>query len=339
MVYICSRGHNGLQRTCHECASATTLNSGISRRRDSPGNSQGTACPWTGTAAGGTGEAVWAQSGPRPGSPAPVGERRARSFLSSSGHSCGGVVTGRDRGSFLDPDNSRDRGAQAVGPEDDGVGLSQGGGGSRSDRRRSRPDALRRAELGISRESIYPGWATEDAPYHQDAPLSRLAISPGRVCSVELQERVSSRPPANPRRMSPSKRSSGSRDFDSASSGLWQEYSFLCASGTQQDIGLGFSRPDRIGLQPIRVSTALAYPAVISSTGAFFQLGPVCVAASTGSVSVFLPHPRTAGGSVPALWRRDASGCELNHLHLRFSPLNSAARPATLKQKGRIYDN
>src|SRR5258708_4348274 len=42
--------------------------------------------------------------------------------------------------------------------------------------------------------------------------------------------------------------------------------------------------------------------------------------------------------SIPTLWRRDASGWELNSLYLCFIPLNSVAR-SDLNQKGRIYDN
>ncbi len=227
MLYTCSRERNGHQPASDKCTSATTLNASTRRRRDSPGNSSRTVCPGAGTPARGISEAVRAQSSSYPGSSTAVGGRGADSFLSSSWHSGRQVLAGGDRGSFLDPNRSRGDRVEALSPENDRLGLSQVRVDTRSDRQRSQSCAFLRIELGISRESSRPSGFTEDAQYHQDAPQSRVPISPRGLPGAGLQEKVSKRAPANPGSVPVSERRGCSCGSASASVGGWQFHSCI----------------------------------------------------------------------------------------------------------------
>src|SRR5208337_988518 len=234
-LYNWSHESNGHQQTSDKCASKTAVNSRTRSRWDSSGDSQRGTGSGTGTPARGTGEAVRLEPSPGAGSSAGVGDTGTGNFLSSSGHCGSRVVLSGHRGSLLDSNHSRDHRVEALDPENDGLGFSQSGGGVRSDRPRSKPGAFRGTELGISRDSICPSRPAKDAQHDQDAPLSGLAISPRGLRCGGLQERVSKRAPADPGSVPATGRRCGSRSFDSASVGVWQEYSCLCPPSKERD--------------------------------------------------------------------------------------------------------
>ncbi len=272
MLYTCSHGLNGHQQTSDECASATALNSGTGRGWDSPGDSERTARSRTSAPAGGTSEAIRAQSSPGSGSSAAVGDRGTGYFLPSSWHRGRRVVPRGYRGSLPDSNNSGDHRVEAVRPENGRLGFSQSGGRARSDRRRSQPCAFGRTELGISRKSLCPSRSTEDAQYHPDAPQSRVAISPRRLRCVGLQERVSSGTPADLGSVPASERRRRGGGIESASVGVWQEHSLIC-SPSEEWGARGVPPTDGIAWQFVRSSARLielAVPSWRAAPAAFF---------------------------------------------------------------------
>jgi len=330
MLYTCSHGLNGHQQASDECASATALNAGTRRGWDSSGYFERTARAGTGPPAGGTGETVRAQSGPRSGGPAAIGDRGTGCFVPSSWHRGRRVVPGGHRGSVPDSNHSRDHRVEALRPENDRLGFSQGGGRARSDRRRSQCCAFRRAELGIPRESVCPRTPTEDAQYHQNAPQSRVAISPRRLRRIGLQERVSRGTPADPRSVPTSGRRRCGGGLESAFVGVGQEHSRICSPS--EEWGARRVPTYKITQQFPRSSVRLSELVVTFSSGASF-LFSIAAGPSAGFPSVL--HPRRsrtaalkpANTVVAALWRCLGSGSKLSLLPLCFSHSSTKAHP------------
>src|SRR6266481_1828902 len=249
MLYVCRRGTNGHKQASDKGASTAAVYARPRGRWNPVGHSERTTGSWANTEAGRTCKAVRAQSGARSRSSSTTRGRGVGCVLPSSRHRGGGVVSRGYRRGVFDPDHAGNNCASTRRSQDDRCRLSQGGSRARSNRQRSKSHPFGGTKLGVSREPIPPCWPTADAEHRQDAPQSRLAVSPRGLRCIGLQARIPRRTPANPRSVPEAERRRCGRSSTCAFVGVGQEYCFLCSSSDRRSDGCRFVAAGRIAVR------------------------------------------------------------------------------------------